>query len=117
PRLDGVRLLVVEDDVAVVDLLEAALEARGASLQIARDRAALGAALALGPYDVALVDLSPLGDDVGAALRDLQAHGAAARLVVMSGSATRARDLPAVDAWVRKPFEIRDVLEAITPRR
>ncbi len=113
-RLDGVRLLLVEDDEAVVDLLETALAARGALVEVARDLPALHGALSLAPFDVALVDLSPLGEDVGRALGDVRAHSARARLVVISGSVAFSTDVPHVDAWVRKPFEVEDVLRALS---
>lgn len=117
PRLDGLRLLLVEDDEAVIDLLEVALAARGAVVEVVRDLRALGGALAQPPYDAALLDLSPLGEHVGRALGEVRAHSAGARLVVISGSVAFSPDVPHVDAWVRKPFEVEDVLRAVHASR
>ena len=43
---------------------------------------------------------------------ELRAHSAAAHLVVISGSVAQSAEL-AVDAWLRKPFELEDVLRAL----
>jgi CheY-like chemotaxis protein len=115
-RLDSARVLVVEDDEAVLDLLEASLEGRGARLEIARDAGGVRGCLAGPPFDAALVDLSPLGADVSASLGALRAHSPNARIVVISGSVVGPGgpgDVPHVDAWVRKPFEVGDVLRAL----
>jgi CheY-like chemotaxis protein len=102
--------------VAVVDLLEAALEAQGAAIEVVRDAGALAQALTGPAFDVVLLDLSPLGAHVATALAALRRHSATARIVVISGSTANATDLPAVDAWVRKPFEVADVLRALASR-
>ncbi len=122
PRLDGMHLLLLEDDGAVVDLLEAALLARGASVDVVRDRQGLGAKLAGAAqsgrrYDAALVDLSPLGRNIDAALTEMRAHIATGRLVVISGTVSGMTSLPLVDAWVTKPFEVDDILHALVPSR
>ena len=53
-------MLIVEDDVAVTQLLELALEARGADVKVVTTAAELTASLGKGAlYDAVLVDLSP----------------------------------------------------------
>lgn len=121
-RLDGMHLLLLEDDAAVVDLLEASLEARGASVHVVRDKKALGMALAGASksgrnYDAALVDLSPLGKNVDASLREMRSHVPSGRLVVISGTVSGMTTLPLVDAWVTKPFEVDDILKALLPAK
>lgn len=113
--LAGKRILVVEDDPAVLILLEMALAQRGATITCARSREELRGALRETPYDAALLDLSPLGEDPVSGLDTLRAHSPAARLVVISGSA----DLPAgsrlrTHGWIRKPFDVSDVVRALT---
>lgn len=113
----GLRVLVVEDDPAVTQLLEAALEARGADVAVARTRAALDAVLASAEFDVALVDLSPIAGDVATALAALR-DACRGRVVLMTGQADAlpeaARD-PAIEL-VRKPFEVREIVAALARR-
>ena len=113
--LKGSRILVVEDDDAVIDLLDTALSARGADVTSVRRRSDLGAALAGGRFDAALLDISPIQDDVPGALATVRNASGAIRLVLISGSAAHLPDVPTgwVSAWVRKPFEVSEILAAL----
>lgn len=112
------RILLVEDDQAVVELLEAAIEARGARLAVMSDAASLSQGLAAAaPFDAVLLDLSPFGEEVASVVRRLREHSPGGRIVVISGSATQPADLSQVDAWVRKPFEVSDVLRVLVAPR
>ncbi|MEJ7727935.1 MAG: ATP-binding protein [Polyangiaceae bacterium] len=113
--LHGRRILVVEDDGAVIELLELALSARGADVVSVKNRAALAGAVDTGVFDAALFDISPIRDDFAGALGSVRAKSPSARLIVMSGSAVA---LPAVPpgceaSWVRKPFEIDEIVRAL----
>lgn len=110
--IDGARILVVEDDDAVIELLELALEARGASVVSVKARADLPVALASGVFDAALLDMSPLLGDVSGAVAALRHASPGARLVVMSGSVPQA-EIGAGAVWVRKPFEVREIVDAL----
>ena len=118
PRLklfEGTRVLVVEDDPHVTQLLEAALTVRGARVTIARDAAELAHALTLPPHDAVLIDLSPIAADVDGAFAALQASSPSATMVVISGS---AEALPEVMQRgtvriVRKPFEVSEIVTAL----
>jgi CheY-like chemotaxis protein len=114
--LAGRRVLVIEDDAAVLDLLDVALESRGAVVVRATSQAELARVLTEGPVDAALVDLSPISDDILGALAAVRATNDAVRLIVMSGSPSSIPSLPA--AWnvasVRKPFEIGEIVTALT---
>ncbi len=114
----GARILVVEDDDAVIDLLDTALSARGAEVISVRSRSALGAALAGGHFDAALLDISPIQDDVAGALATVRNAGRAIRIVLISGSAVHLPDVPVgwVSGWVRKPFEVAEILAALAPK-
>jgi len=116
--LQGARILVVEDDDAVIDLLDTALTARGADVISVRRRSDLPAALAGGRFDAALIDISPIHDDVPGALATVRGASGSLRLVLISGSAARMPDVPMgwVSAWVRKPFEIAEILAALAPK-
>jgi CheY-like chemotaxis protein len=115
--LDGARVLVLDDDAAVVDLLDMALSARGARVVSIRGRAELASALSSGPFDAALFDLSPIADDVAGALRAVHGASPAARLILISGSSEGLPDMPGgvTAAWVRKPFEVGEILRALAP--
>jgi CheY-like chemotaxis protein len=114
--LEGVRILVVEDDEAVVDLLDTALTARGAAIVSVLSAGALPEALASGPFQAALLDISPIEQDVFGTVSAVRRANPEVRLIVMSGSAGSAHALPADSSvsWVRKPFEIRELIEVLT---
>lgn len=118
-ELSGIRVLVVEDDVAVTQLLETALEARGANVTVATTAAELTACLAKGPYAAALVDLSPIAADTAGALGALRAKCPEAAVVLVTGNADGIPEAAlgaagtATVELVRKPFEIREVLAVL----
>jgi len=113
--LSGLRVLVVEDDPAVTQLLETVLEARGAAVTIATSAAELAAALAEGSYDAALIDLSPIKDDAAGAIARLRVHHPDAAVILVTGNADALPVTLADDTveLVRKPFEIREVLAVL----
>jgi CheY-like chemotaxis protein len=116
--LTGVRVLLVEDDVAVTQLLETALEGRGADVTTIATGAELTAALSTGPFDAALLDLSPIADDVDGAIARLQNNSPGIELVLITGSADRLPDVVATASMklVRKPFELGEVLAALSKK-
>lgn len=111
----GTRILLVEDDDAVIDLLDTALTARGADVVSIRHRRELQGALSTGPFDAALFDISPIQDDVRGAVAAARDAGIGVRVVLISGSAVHLPSLPEawISAWVRKPFEISEIIHAI----
>jgi DNA-binding response OmpR family regulator len=118
-------VLLVEDDRAVCALLDAGLGARGAEVIAVHDRAALRAALpGIGSIDAVLLDLSPIQGDVQGSIDELRRACPAAGIVFISGSAVALEaELTAGDPrarWVRKPFEVSEITQAIAellPRR
>ncbi len=119
-ELAGVRVLVVEDDAAVTQLLEAALEGRGADVTIASNGAELAAAMANAPapFHAALVDLSPIADDAEGALARLRSSSPGIDLVLITGSVDRLPDAVAREPMklVRKPFELGELLAALAKK-
>jgi CheY-like chemotaxis protein len=117
PQLAGMRVLVVEDDVAVTQLVETALEARGAEVVVARVASELSAALAT-PFDAALIDLSPIESDVPGALRSIRDASPDIALVLITGSVDRVGQWPEAEGMqlVRKPFEVSELLAALKKR-
>ncbi len=116
--LAGTRVLVVEDDADVASLLESALGARGATVTIARDAAEL-AIHSTSRHDAALVDLSPIADDVLGAVEALRRGSPGVALVFISGSAVGLPEgLEGQDIrWVRKPFEVAEIVNALADTR
>ena len=122
--LDGLSVLVVEDDLAVTQLLETVLEARGASVTIATTGAEMREALRKGDpgsFDAALIDLSPIKEDALGAIAKLRERHPDATVILVTGNADALPVTLADDTveLVRKPFEMREVLAALArvPRR
>ena len=116
-ELAGMRILVVEDDAAVTQLLETALEARGATVTIAGTAAEVEAALGEtgAPFAAALLDLSPIAADVPGALARLRASSPGIDLILITGSADRLPGSVAAEGMkcVQKPFEIKEVIAVL----
>lgn len=112
----GARVLVVEDDAAVCSLVELALGARGAEVVVAGSQAEFKAALShSGPFDAALIDLSPLAGEVSEAFDRLQDVCPGIPVILISGVASGVPEevIDRVTAWVRKPFEMGEVIEVL----
>jgi CheY-like chemotaxis protein len=114
--MSGRRILVVEDDDAVFELLDATLGNRGADLERARTYTELETVLAANHFDAVLCDLSPIRDDIVSALGRIRDANRDARIVIISGSASPVDGLPADwnVSYVRKPFEIHEIVTEIT---
>src|SRR6188768_1135403 len=112
----GARVLLVEDDSAVCSLVELALGARGAEVVIAGSSSEFNAALtSAGPFDAALIDLSPLAGEVSQAFDRLQDACPGIPVILISGVASGMPEevIDRVTAWVRKPFEMGEVIEVL----
>lgn len=114
-NLRGVRVVVLEDDDAVVELLGTVLGARGADVQAVRTVAELHRALTTTPAHVVLLDASPLG---GALLeptvRALRAEHPSVGIILISGAADPGADTSRLGiTWVRKPFEVHEVVDVV----
>ena len=111
--LDGLRVLVLEDDPAVLSLLEFGLGARGATVAAALNDSELLLMLSQGVFDVALIDLSPLGENPNDVLDRLVRTRPDLPLIVISGSVSPDVSAKTISAWVRKPFQIGELSDAI----
>ena len=113
PRLDGLRVLVVDDEADARDIMAAALEASGASVQVAPSARAAFEILEQAPVDVLLSDIA-MPDVDGFALiqkirasvlRDIASIPAAA-VTAFTSAEDRARALAAgFHDLLAKPFE------------
>jgi CheY-like chemotaxis protein len=112
----GTRALVVEDDAAVRSLIEISLEPYGVQTVLVASAAEFESALAQGDFDFALVDLSPLAAGAAAALQRLRAANPRVKVILISGVASGVPEPVEhlVDSWVRKPFEMGEVLAVMS---
>lgn len=110
-RASARRVLIVDDNVSLAELIGAALELRGASVVITGEPARALEVAAEERFDVALVDLD-LGEASGAALiEQIVAQRLSRRVIVMSGASV-VPELGA-DGVLRKPFDLVDVEELV----
>jgi CheY-like chemotaxis protein len=105
------KILLVEDDDAVIELVETALSAKGATVTVAKTLAACEAALSMTNFDCAVIDLSPLGPDPSPTFKRLSES--TAPVVLITGAVDRAPDFDGDVRVVRKPFELRELLDAL----
>ncbi|MCC6648014.1 MAG: hybrid sensor histidine kinase/response regulator [Polyangiaceae bacterium] len=116
--LAGTRVLVVEDDPAVLVLLETALGSRGVEVRCARDAQELARATVDDVFDAALLDLSPLADGGLSLIAALRARNPAVRVVLISGQAAPPDEVVrACERWVRKPFDLAEITSVLAPPR
>ena len=111
--LAGTRILIVEDDRDVTTLLESALEARGAEVTIAHTAEELAARIA-SDHTAVLVDLSPIANDVTGALAMVKRQAKDAAIVFITGSAEALPEGMENAAWVRKPFEVGELVTILS---
>jgi anti-sigma regulatory factor (Ser/Thr protein kinase) len=113
--ISGRRILVVEDDRSVCELLEVGLGARGAELICLHDEMSLRERLStLGDLDVILLDLSPIAAHLSDILFLLRATFERAAIIFMSGSTELGIELPrARSRWIRKPFDLTEITQVI----
>lgn len=117
-KRDGHRILIVDDEAAVADLIEAVLVGEGYTVAIARD-GVQGILLARDwKPDVVLMDIMLPGVDGTTAIRRLKADPETADLPIVAMSAGRtirrqSNELSDADAALAKPFDIEALLAQI----
>ena len=115
---DGQRILIVDDEAAVADLIEAVLVSEGYTVAIARD-GIQGILLARDwKPDLVLMDVMLPGIDGTTAIRRLKNDPATADLPIVAMSAGRtirrqSSELSDADAALSKPFDIEALLAQI----
>jgi len=113
------RILIVDDEPAVADLIEAVLLGEGYTVAIARDGAqALMLARDWCP-DLILMDVRLPGVDGGTAIRRLKSDPVTANIPIVAMSAARnireqSDDLTNADAALSKPFDIDALLAQVS---
>jgi CheY-like chemotaxis protein len=113
-QLDGLRVAVLEDDPAVMSLLEFGLGQRGVELYALANRNELEAfARTRKPIDAALIDLSPIADDPDRAIASLRRHSPNVSVFLISGTTITTGTNQGIAGWIRKPFELGEIFQAL----
>ncbi|HTM44503.1 MAG TPA: ATP-binding protein [Polyangiaceae bacterium] len=114
PQLAGMKVVVLEDDEAITSLLELGLSANGLQLTFVRTIEEFQEFFARGlSADAALVDLSPVSPKPAEALLIADSHCGETPMVVMSGRTVDSIPGVHVAGWLRKPFELSEVLDVL----
>ena len=112
--LEGLRVAVLEDDAAVMSLIELGLGKRGVELFPLSSRADLEAFARSGTHiDAALIDLSPIADDADGAIGALRRAAPNASVFLISGTTITTSAHQNVAGWIRKPFELGEIVQAL----
>jgi DNA-binding response OmpR family regulator len=112
-----VRLLIVEDEARIADILRAALGREGFTLDAVGNCADARAALAANPYDAAILDLGlPDGDGLRL-LKDLRAQGSALPVLVLTARDAVEQRVAGLDGgaddYLVKPFATSEVVARV----
>lgn len=116
--LEGLRILVADDNPANLELVELILEAAGADVVTATDGAEAAAQAAAGTFDVVLMDLRmPVMDGYAAleAIRSRPGPSQHALVLAFSADVGEGVDLSAFDGVVSKPISPAGLLRALAP--
>ena len=111
PKLVPRRVLVIEDDMGIRELVETTLSLRGIEVTAAGSLAEVHEVK--GVFDVALADLT-LPDGKGdSLLAQLKKTGVVARTVLMSGEVDPGELRGPPDGWLSKPFDVHELCAVI----
>ena len=117
PALDGVRVLVVDDDSSAREMVAVALGHCGARIATVASVDEARHALAENPWDVFLIDIAMPGEDGYALMREIRTRGLrqpAAALTAQVRETDRARAFEAgFNAHIPKPIEAHHLAQAV----
>jgi CheY-like chemotaxis protein len=117
PRRAGARILIVEDEIAVREVLVDLLAGRGHEIVACEDGTSAVARLGGGPFDLALLDLSMPGLSGWDVATRIRAASPRTPIVLITGwgdqiDPSEAR-LRGIDAVVPKPFDLEEVAAVV----
>ena len=111
------RILVVDDDLRMRDLLVRYLGGEGHEVKAAADAAAMDKLLARERYDLVVLDLMLPGEDGLAICRRLRAQGAAPAIIMLTAKGDDVDRIVGLemgaDDYLPKPFNPRELLARI----
>ncbi|HEX5658943.1 MAG TPA: hybrid sensor histidine kinase/response regulator, partial [Polyangiales bacterium] len=107
------RVLLVDDDHALREMLATALSLRGA--EVISVRSAEEALAQSGPFEIALIDMMLEGCRGDELLARLRKRGIVNAAMLVTGTVQKPRLVPGgePDDWVRKPFDLAHLAERI----
>lgn len=111
--LEGLRVLVVDDEDGVRDLARTMLEGMGCTVVEVDGGVAALAELERAPFDVLLTDLSMPDLDGAALLAEVGSRGSELATVLMSGYAPDVTARSAAGAFLQKPFSADGLRDAV----
>ena len=112
--MEGLNVLVLEDDSAVSTMLEFGLTSRGAHVTTTSDLTSLASVLETNAqFDAALLDYSPIQADPNGAISALKSSQGRMPIILISGSAIAPHTELPIEMWVQKPFELNEVYAAL----
>ena len=119
-----IRILVVDDDAGICDLLETVLKRDGYEVKTLSDPTSVDAEIRVGKYHLVLLDLMMPRQDGIETLKKVRKVDRDLAVVMITGypsldTAVQSMKLDALD-YLRKPFtvdELRDVSDACSRRR
>jgi two-component system phosphate regulon response regulator OmpR len=111
------RIMVVDDDLRMRDLLVRYLGGEGHEVKAAADAAAMDKLLARERYDLVVLDLMLPGEDGLAVCRRLRAQGAAPAIIMLTAKGDDVDRIVGLemgaDDYLPKPFNPRELLARI----
>lgn len=115
--VSGERLLLVDDDADIRDLLQAYFTRAGFGVATASDGETMWQALAQQPADLVVLDLMLPGDDGLALCRALRQRGSAVSIVMLTAQDTVTDRVVGLelgaDDYLTKPFDPRELLARV----
>ncbi len=116
-RLQGARVLMIEDDISITSLIELSLEVQGAELVSLTNLEEVQQTLQGAPlFDVVLLDLSPIKSCLADVLERLAELAPHAPIILMSGEPAGIPGEGAghFTAWIRKPFDMCELVDTLS---
>lgn len=116
--VDRLRVLVVDDEQSIRDLLVRTLAMAEYSVECAGDGRAGLERLRLGSYDLVIADLRMPGMDGLSMIREARRLHPALKIIIITGFSSEAAAIEAVNlgvvGYLVKPFRVPQVLSAVT---
>jgi CheY-like chemotaxis protein len=114
---DRNRILVVDDEPLIRELLFHALSGRGFHVTLAKDGKESLDRMEENDFDLIITDVDmPVLDGIGL-LREMKKEGRREKIIIMTGSTmdhrNLGREIPPVHAQLSKPFQIINFLEIV----
>jgi excisionase family DNA binding protein len=116
PRTSRPRVLVVDDEASIRDLLAKTLALAEYDVDVAPDGRTALERMRMSPYDLLIADLKMPGTDGLTVIREARRYKADLPVIIITGFSTEASAIEAVNlgvaGYLTKPFRVPQVLAA-----